>query len=188
MESNHKLSDVEVNLFNDRLADKYGKTDNKANYRIVWSEDEFEKRITNYTDSGMQLLTPEVRLLPKYRQYIQDKHILERLTVVPHFKGDGGLVTPLSYEPIWVFENNKGDPLVPTWHAIAFIVENLIHAMEHPYPGAKYKDPETDPKEGLAVKDARLRELEKDLFANETEVGDALAHGDAIVVPTKYGD
>src|SRR5262245_31149745 len=98
-----------VETINRRLHDLYGETESQGerlpNFRIVWSEDQFEMRKTDYTDSGFRLLHPEVRKLPKYRQWITKKHVLERLTVVPFVNEHDLPDSKLSYEPIWVFED-----------------------------------------------------------------------------------
>lgn len=175
-----KLPQIEFELFNNLLKEKYGETDNKPNFRLIWSDDEFENRLTGYDDKGNPLLIPQVRLLPKYRQWVSDKYILERLTVVPQIK-QNDLTTLLSYEPIWVFEDRHGNQQTPTKGALIFIIENLLQAMEHPFEGAKYKDPIVN--ETPEEKAVRIKQLEQELFGNETNVGDALAHKQGIVVP-----
>jgi hypothetical protein len=49
--------------------------------------------------------------------------------------------------------------------------------------GAKYKDPESH--EPIAAKAERNAKIEEELFGNESYVGDALAHKQAVVVPNK---
>lgn len=181
-----KLPAHEVVLFNNKLQEKYGETENRANFRITWSEDEFENRITGYDDKGNPLLVPQVRLLPKYRQWIDNKYVLERLTVVPQIQ-QNDLTTLLSYEPIWVFEDRHGNRQLPTLRGIIFIIDNLLEKLEHPVD-TKYVNPEDDPKEGAEIREARLKQLEKDLFGNETNVGDALAHKEGIIVPRNFGE
>ena len=72
-----------LEIINKRLKDNYGETVDRPNFRIVWSEDQFENRLTHFTDEGFELIHPEVRQLPKYKQWIHDKYVLERLTEVP---------------------------------------------------------------------------------------------------------
>src|SRR5947207_3865565 len=108
------ISPESLIIINDRLRDKYGRLDNLPYFRVVWSEDKYEKRWTEYTNDGFRLLQSEVRELPKYRQWIQEKYVLEGLTVVPTLV-ENELVEPLSYEPIWVFEDGKGNALEPKW-------------------------------------------------------------------------
>lgn len=176
-----KLDDSAIVALNNRLSERYGRSiEGTAKFRVVWSEDEFEKRVTQYTDEGFQLIHSEVRELPKYRQWVHAKYILEKLTVVPEFvKTD--LVDKISYEPVWVFESNKGIPLVPTWPVCYHILESL-HELMKPTGTVKYPDKNESPEE----EKVRLDALVEDLFGNETETGDALSHGNAIVVPRSY--
>lgn len=173
------LSDSQVKLLNDRLNDQYGKLEGQPLFRITWSEDQFEKRLTNYTADGLQLLHPEVRELPKYRQWIHNKYILEMLTVVP----DGGeLVTKLSYEPRWVFEDKNGKPLPPMWGAIYFVIETILGNIQQGDSYTKYKENNESPEEH----EMRMKEIELELYGNESDIGDALATGNAVIVPHNY--
>jgi|PlaIllAssembly_1097288.scaffolds.fasta_scaffold00047_3 hypothetical protein len=174
-----KISDEDLKLLNRRLLD-YGRTENLPNFRIVWADDQFEKRKVDHTTEGFQLILPEVVEVPKYRQWIQAKYILERLTVVPQI-AENDLIEKLSYEPVWVFEDNKGNALQPTWPAIHFVLEQLSYNVSRTGM-TKYPDKgETDEE-----KQQRLNALQNELFGNESEVGDALAHKEGIVVPHGY--
>ena len=79
---------------------------NAPRFRVVFSEDQFEKRFTDRTDEGFELIHPEVRLLPKYKQWIREKYILERLIPIV---GETDLITKVSYEPAWVFQDKQGN-------------------------------------------------------------------------------
>lgn len=176
-----------VEKLNERLARDFGYFDGTMpQWRIVWSDDEFEKRLTDFTAEGFRLLTPIVVELPKYRQWVLHKFILERALPIPEFV-ETDLVTKFSYEPVWTFEDNQGNPLPPRWEAILLIIRSIYVAAAQSI-GARYKDPELDKDEANELKLQRLIRLEEELFGNETEVGDALTHRQAIVVPTSYGD
>ena len=174
-----------VDTLNRRLKDYFGSyLDGQPNYRIVWSEEQLEKRLCEYSSTGFQLIIPEVREVPKYSHYIHDKFVLERLIEVPYFDQET-LVSPLSYEPIWVFEDTLGNQIFPKWEAIQVILGS-VHEAAAKAVGVKYKDPaldEQDPKIGLEVREARLKGIEEALFGNETVMGDALAYREGIVVP-----
>lgn len=181
-----KLSPSQLEEINKRLLDRYGETENKPNFRIVWSENELEKRWTQFTDEGLSLLQPEVRELPKYRQYVHDKYILEKLSVVPEFiKSD--LVEKLSYEPLWVFETRKGEYLPANWGACKIIIEQMLDSVRTAGM-TKHADPDgglTTP-ELIEKKRAEIEDLERTLFGNETDVGDALAYREGVVVPQNF--
>ena len=78
-----------VDSINKQLVDHFG-TDTitgLAMWRVVFSEDQFEKRLGTYDDftpSGIYLRTvTEVREVPKYRQWIKRKYVLENLVLIP---------------------------------------------------------------------------------------------------------
>jgi hypothetical protein len=158
-----------LETINQRLADYYGTdvVNGLPIYRVVWSNDQFEQRLMHYTDAGVELLNPEMRQVPKYRNYIHNKWILENLTVVPEFQ-QKELGTPISYEPLFVFETNDGKFLPYKWEAIVFVIDTVRVARGEVSIYAKYVDTETS--------DERIDKLEQDLFGNETKTTDALAH------------
>jgi hypothetical protein len=157
---------------NQRLEDYYGKDviHGLPMYRIVWSHDQFEKRLMDITDGGIQLLTPEVRLVPKYRNYIHNKWVLENLVEVPEFQ-QKELGTKISYEPLFVFETKNGQFLPYKWEAAVFVIDTVRAARGHESLFPKYVEPEPEQRA-----EDRVKKLEEELFGNETEVGDALAH------------
>lgn len=168
----------EAEEINKRLKDHFGQADSgDAIFRIVFSEDQFEKQLTEYTAEGLQLLYPEWREVPKYRQWIHQKYILERLVAVPAINSKE-LTVKVSYEPLRVFERGDGTPLPPKWEAAKFTVDLLYHALGKENMWPKYMDP-GDPPE---AKEARLKQLQEELFGNETEVGDALAHKQGVAL------
>lgn len=172
-----------VEVLNKRLQDYYGMTNDKPNYRIVWSEDQFEMRETKFTDEGFELLFPEVRRLPKYRQYLHDRFVLERLTVVPVFQQREIPVDVLSYEPVWVFEDPRNAEIVrPAWPPCKFVIETIHKNIEQAGTVTKYKHPDSGLTEDQLIekKRAEIIELEESLFANETEIGDSLAYKEGV--------
>src|SRR6188768_947740 len=115
------MSEIELERINTKLKDEYGSTENFPNFRVVWSEDQLEKKLCYYTASGMQLLTPEIREVPKYRQWIHSKYLLEGLKIVPDFQAKE-ISSKLSYEPIWQFER-EGEAVLPIWAAVHHLLE-----------------------------------------------------------------
>ena len=173
-----ELPETIVNL-NQRLSDYYGLFESgQPNYRIIWSTDEYEIRLTD--NKGFQ----EV---PKY-MYARDRFILEKLIPTPELNSNE-LISRLTYEPLWVFEDRHGNPLSPIWQAIEMIISTVNRQLaEAGRMGVKYKDPESDPNEAIEAKSKRVDSLLDDLFGNETAIGDALAHGYGVVVPNSYKD
>lgn len=160
---------------NRRLKDWYGSdtVTGKAIFRIIWSENETEKRLMNVTDGGISLLVPEWRDVPKYRNYLKDKYVLERLVIVPLVQ-QNELGSKTSYEPVWVFENNKTREALPVkWEAIEVIMASFYAALGKENDFAKYADPGENPEEAKE----RVDNIKSELFGNETAVGDALKLG-----------
>jgi hypothetical protein len=165
-----------IESINYKLQRDFGKySDNRPNFRVVWSNDQTEKRWTNFTDKGMELINPEVRELPKYKQYAPERFILERLVPVP-FGSD--LVEKISYEPAWVFQDRFQNYLPPFYDGCVFVIESILNQTGHK-GFAKYKDPEASPE----YRAEQLQKVQDELFGNETDVTDHLAYGTGVVVP-----
>lgn len=170
-----------VEDINQRLIDWFSVdiVSGKPIWRVVYSEDQFEKRLTAYSDSGLALIRPEVRLLPKYKQWIQNKYVLERLTIVPEMNADELPTQKLSYEPMYVFEDKKGNPLPPKSEVAKFIIDS-VYAAQGKGSLAKYVEEDN--------KEQRIQELQEYLFSDETAVSDALSRQEGIVVPSNYNN
>jgi hypothetical protein len=170
---------------NRKLVDTYGKFDTTDYplFRVVWSNDEYERRLITHTKDGFELANPAVLEVPKYKQWAADRYILESLVGVPEeqqFELGG---RKFSYEPIWVFEDKDGNALPPIWGAIWVIIKSIQDKMDAARDGTpKYKDPYaglTTP-ELIEAEKARLDGLEKELFGNENKITDALAQDSAV--------
>jgi len=182
-----------VESINQQLIDLFGidTVTGQAMWRVVWSEDQFEHRLgeyDDYTPGGIYLRTvKEVRYVPKYRQWIQQKFVLERLVVIPEISMPELPATKTSYEPIYPFETGSGKYLPPNILAAKFVIDTIL-AAQGKSSLAKYKDPDA----GLTMSDvhekkvAEIDKIQEELFGNETLVGDALAHKEAVIVPRNY--
>lgn len=182
-----------IETINRQLSDQYGidTLSGQAIWRVVWSEDQFEHRYgtyDDYTPSGLYIRTAtEVRYVPKYRQWIKEKYVLERLVLIPEINAGDLPATKMSYEPLYVFETNSGKYLPPRLDAAQFII-NTVLAAQGKGNLARYKDPVSglSSEDYLAMKAKEIDDLQEELFGNETDTGDALAHGEAIIVPRNY--
>jgi hypothetical protein len=180
------LSTEPLEVINQRLIDRYGKFENgQANYRLVWSEDQFEHRFGEYPKfdrNGNYLgLDKGFCYVPKYKQWMPKQWVLEILLPVP--EGNNELISKLTYEPLHGFVNAwSGKPIDPTYRAIEFLIERIkVRAAES--VGVKYKDPlidECDPKIALEVKEAKLKSLIEELFGNENDTTDALSYREGV--------
>jgi len=176
-----------VELINSQLVHLFGidSITGREIWRVVWSEDQFEKRLMYFTDDGFQLITPEVRMVPRYRQWIKERWVLERLTIVPEINLSDLPSEKLSYEPMWVFETQRGDYLPPKLDAAKIVVDSIYAALGKKSM-AKYKDPDSKQEDAIANQKQRIDEIAADLFGNESPVGDALAHKDGVGFTTSH--
>lgn len=121
---------VEIDEFNTRLLDNYGKdvAINKPRYQIVWSTDAFENRKGTYPDYNGDIflrVVTEVRWTNKYPLY-PDMWVLEHIKEVkenpelPDIK--------YSYEPLWVFGANNSERRV-VWEKVHQMVEIHMYCM-----------------------------------------------------------
>jgi hypothetical protein len=182
-----------IESLNRQLVDLYGidTITGQPIWRIVWSEDQFEHRhgtYDDYTPGGLYIRTvTEVRYVPKYSQWIVCKYVLERLVVIPEVNAGDLPATKLSYEPIYPFQTNSGQYLPPRLDAAQFVIETVLSA-QGKSSLAKYRDPVIglSTEDYIEMKNKELDVLQEELFGNETDTGDAMAHGEAIIVPRNY--
>lgn len=173
-----------IETLNQRLIDHFGidSDTGRPMFRIVWANDELEKRLIQETEFGVQLLHSEVREIKKY-PYLKDLYVLERLVVVPDINQRELPVSRLSYEPLWAYRDDSNRPLPPLWNATKFIIDTLYAAL-----GKKSMRKYVDSEENTTVegKEHRITKMHEELFGNETETGDALRYKEGIVVPNNY--
>lgn len=160
-----------IESINEKLIQSYGtEFGNAPRFRVVFSDDQFEKRWTDFTDEGFELLHPEVRLLPKYKQYIRGKYVLERLIPIV---GETDLVSKISYEPAWVFQDKNGNYLPPFFDGCSHVIESIYSVMDKAGTFTRYKDKNISVEERAA----ELKKVEDELFGNETNLTDDLHTG-----------
>ena len=178
-----KISDEDLAIINQRLIDRYGRYNtNQPFFRLVWANDQYEKRWMTHTDEGMELIHKEVREVPKYWDK-RDRYVLEGLQEIPP-----GAITDLtrntSYEPMWTFQGSDGNYLLPRWDAIIIILESVKRMQEFGQVYTRYQEPSAE--EVKEIYRQEVDKMEKELFGNETLVGDSLAYGGGVTVPNNY--
>lgn len=175
-----------IEEINRQLIDLFGvdTVSGQAMYRVVFSEDEYEMRKTDVTKDGFILLTPTFVRAPKYRQWIHEKYILESLVGVPEMHQDE-ILSKTSYEPLWVFEDDKRNPLPPTVWACKFVIDSVRAAMGKKSL-VKYVDEEAkNPEE---QREKRIEKLTEELFGDESGLLGRTITGEAIIVPSNFED
>lgn len=176
----HSLEPIES--INERLEHYFGKFNTQAKFRVVWSSDEFENVLTDRTPEGLQLLHKEIIRRPKY-SHCWNLYVLEKLTPVPVQNLAEMLGKKLSYEPLWVFQDNHGNPLPPDWDACIVVINTLTEILNHvksqTETTAKYKMPEEKYQTREAI-EQQAEAMQKVLYGNDTPLGDSLAGGNAV--------
>ena len=154
----------------------------QAMFRVIWAPYEREKRLVDTTDTGIVLLTPEVREVPKYPWIVQ-KFVLERLVLIPDSSLKELPTQKLSYEPIWVFMDKEGNYLPPAMWACEFIIDALYAAMGK--KGLrKYVDAEAE--NPVEARNQRVDKLVTELFGDESDLLGRTITGEAIAMPQNY--
>ncbi len=154
-------------------------------WRVSWSEDQFERRLGTYDDftpAGIYLRTvTEVREVPKYRQWITRKYVLENLVGIPVQNQKELPNSKMSYEPLWVFEDGQGNALPPSFEASQFVI-NAMNAAKGGQSLRKYVDENAEAQSSNG-KDARIDKVNKlteELFGDESGLGGAIVHGEGV--------
>jgi hypothetical protein len=183
-----------IETINSQLIDSYGvdTVTGQAMWRIAWSEDQFEHRHDTYTDyvPGTDIFlrtVTETRYVPKYSQWIKEKYVLERLVLIPEINLGDLPASKMSYEPMYPFQTDSGAYAPPSILACRFIIDGVLAAQGRGNL-KKYLEKEANmsKEDWYEMKNQEIKTLQDELFGNETDTGDALAHGDAIIVPRNY--
>jgi hypothetical protein len=175
---------IEAKVMNDRLLEMYGRhlSTDKANFRVTWSEDQFEKRFGTFNVYYGDVFVREevgIRSVPKY-EYLDHQWVVERLH--PNYYKDV-MEGEYIYEPLWAFPKNL--PL--KWEAIDYCVKMALKLLPIDY---EKRTPQTE-KEAInqdnqrkaeEVKEAR-REL--DNISDPSELELRLKDGDAVSLSGK---
>jgi hypothetical protein len=174
-----------IESINKQLRDQFGLDSDTGRpmFRVVWSEDQFEIRMTDKTDTGIQLLSPILKELPKYRQWIKEKYVLERLVIVPEPDRKELPTSILSYEPLWVFKNKEDGYVPPAFWACKFVIDTLYAALGK-QSLVRYVDEEM--KNPQEVKEKRINKLEEELFGDESFLLGRTITGEASAMPQSY--
>jgi hypothetical protein len=178
----------DIQTINQQLIDHFGvdTITGKAMWRVSWAGDQTEKRLTKYTDQGVELLFPEVLEKVKY-PWIKGRWILERLVLVPIINQDEIPADPQSYECMWIFESPiTNEAIPPIFTACKFVVDTVYAAIGKSSM-AKYVDEEAA--NPIEAKEKRINQLVDELYGEEsslllrTKTGEAVAY----TGPTPFG-
>lgn len=172
-----------IESINSSLVDEFGIDSDTGRpiWRVVWSDDQREKRLSEFTLEGIQLIHPEVMELPKY-SWIRERYVLERLVIIPDINAHELPTRKLSYEPIWVFNDHITENYIPPTFMAAKFVVDTVYAAQGKSGLRKYVDPEGTKEGAREAKEKRISKLEEELFGDEsclmmrTKTGEAVGY------------
>jgi hypothetical protein len=172
-----------LEVLNKRLEDQFGRfEDGRPNWKLVWSTDEVENRLSYFTKDGFELLSPVMMLQKKY-PFDQDRYILEHLVPVSQTNLKD-LTTKTSYEPLWTFQDADNNPTQPFWDVIDLMIRqvqiNMLAAGKQPIQKAPYGFGNT-----AEECEFRAKKLMDELFGNDTRISDSLAMDTAVGYGTR---
>jgi hypothetical protein len=181
-----------IETINNQLIDMYGidTVSGQPMWKVVWSEEQFEHRLgtyVDYTTEGLYIRTvTEVRYVKMY-PWIVDKYVLVRLVAVSEINAGDLPAKKTSYEPMYPFMTPSMAYAPPSITVCKFVITGIL-AAQGKDTFAKYLDKEAgmSKEEWYEMKNKELQALQDELFGNETETGDAIAHGEAVIVPRNY--
>jgi hypothetical protein len=180
-EQTKKTDDSEVNFINQWLLARF-RTDalGRQIFRVVWSNELAERRDGAHEvwDGSIYLRTEfGVKQVLKY-EYIKDRWILEKLVFQPNGEIVGSEIG--HYEPVWVFWNKDGEYLKPILKAVQLILNCLLDGK----PMTKAEWESLDKKK----QEETLRLCEEFLEDTNSKLGLQFDLGEAVTVPTNYGE
>lgn len=173
------------NTINELLKDHFGidTITGLPMWRVSWSQDQYEKRLGTFDDispAGVYLRTvTEVRLVPKYSQWIVCKYVLENLVVLPPSARIELPSSNISYEPLYVFMDRNGDYLPPSYLVAEFAIQ-AVYAAKGQGSLSKYTDPRADDNNGLEYQKKRVDKLYEEMYGNESGLGGKIVYGEGV--------
>lgn len=116
-----------IETINDHLKKLFGvELSGEPRFRIVWSDSQYEIRYGTYNEFYGSIFLREVkgaRQTPKY-PYILHRYVLEYLVPVSNPELPNNR---LSYEPIYVFEDSKGNPLPLNETVVKLVCQTVLN-------------------------------------------------------------
>jgi len=155
-----------VETINRQLVEEFGvdTVSGQPMWRLVFSDDVLEKRLMTHTDSGIELLFPEMREVKKYHD-VRQRYVLERLIGLDPINANEHGGDPLYYNPIWVFKDLNGNYLPPFFEGCRFLAYGVYQKEGKVNIGKVYLDPELDPQ----TKADRINKIVEELFGEHPE-------------------
>ena len=174
---------TDIEIINKWLKNQFGSDLRRRPwFRVVWSENETEKRtgvFNDFTESG--LFIGQFRGLREVKKYgnpiYKDRWILEKLIYGINNKEIwGDVARDGTYEPIWVFRGPGDTYQKPTIKAVDFLVHSLLGKK----PKLTQKDVDYEEEQSL---EKEIQETQDKMDEGGGVVASHLRTGTAVVVP-----
>lgn len=167
----------EVQQLNQKLIDHFGIDTDTGNaiWRVSWSKDQYENRLSKYTPQGIELLHEMVQYLPKYSYINPACWLLERLVVIPETDKNELPTEKKSYECMYAFE--EVTPAPPSFEACKFVVD-VVYAALGKKSMVKYVNPEDE--HPIEARRARVEKIQEELFGDESMLLGRTITGEAV--------
>jgi hypothetical protein len=130
------MDPTQVRNINKWLKNNYGKDLlSRPIFRLVWSEDEIEKRAGTFEDYYVPIYMGAFRGVREVKKYAnpiyKERYILEKLIFgIDNKEIWGDTVRDGIYEPIWVFRGPGDTFQMPTYKTVAFVLRMLLGEKE----------------------------------------------------------
>src|SRR3972149_7749627 len=123
-----------IEEINKHLLDTYGYfAIDTPNFRVVYSDDQYEKRFGTFEDYNGSIFirrVTETREVPKY-WHIKERYILERAMPILTPDAQKELVDKkFDYYVVWTFETGDGKKSLPPLYAVCHYVIETIYGNE----------------------------------------------------------
>lgn len=181
----------EIRRLNRELKRHFGMDDDDmaAMWRVSWSDDQYENRFSKYTPAGIELLFPQLQLLPKY-PWVAGRWMLENRVLVPEVSQSELDGVKKSYECMYAFPTQRGEPIIPSFPACKFLADAVLAAKGKESLGPKYAHPLAGMKSD-EIKHHKKMEIDaimEELFGDESFLMGRTITGEASTMPQQYGN
>lgn len=179
-----------IETINQYLADNFGidTATTQPIYRVVLADDQFEMRLSSYTDTGILMLNPEARLLPKY-PWCKGFYVLEQLTITPEVNLKELCGVKVAYNILHKFMGADELPVPPAIWACKFIIDTIRAALGKQSLASYIEKPEciSNMNEFYESKKEELNRIADELYGDESSLqGATINSGSAAFVPPNY--
>lgn len=173
-----------IDRLNERLRRIFGvdTVTGKEMWRVVWANDQYEKRYDTYDDYAGDIYlrtVTELREVPKYPDK-KDRYVLENLQGVPIAAMDELAGIRMSYEPIWTFNDRDGNYLPPYFEGCQFIIDHILQRLGKKTPPVKHPDSGKDPEQLMKEKADKVNRVTDELFGDQSKITERF--GDTVIL------